>query len=61
MFTTYLFAAKIFIYELNHFGLPAEFPVFKPAPKACGPPDEDFCPDQRADLYDEIEPSPPDD
>ena len=46
---------------LNHFGLPAEFPVFKPAPKVCGPPDEDCCPDQRADLYDEIEPAPPDD
>ena len=36
---------------LTHLGLPAEFPVFRPAPKACGPPDEDCQPDPKADLY----------
>ena len=46
---------------LNHLGLSAELPVFKPAPKACGPPDEDCQLDSRADLYEEIEPAPADD
>ena len=58
---------------LNHLGLPAEFPAFpakqpggsalggKPAPKACGPPDDDCQLDPRADLYEAIEPAPADD
>jgi hypothetical protein len=46
---------------LNHLGLPAEFPVFKPAPKVCGPPDDDCQLDPRTDLYEEIDPAPADD
>ena len=46
---------------LNHLNLPAEFPVFKPAPKVCGPPDEDCQLDPKADLYEAIEPAPADD
>ena len=49
---------------LAHLGLPAEFPAFKPAPKTtqtCGPPDEQYQLDPRADLYEDIEPAPADD
>ena len=49
---------------LTHLGLPAEFPIFKPAPKTaqiCGPPDEKCQLDPRADLYEAIEPAPADD
>ena len=51
---------------LNHLGLPSEFPKFKPAPQAslyeqsCGPPDEDYRPDPKGDLYETIEPAPAD-
>ena len=46
---------------LNHLGLPAELPVFRPAPKVCGPPDDDCQPDPRENLYEEIDPAPADD
>ena len=42
-------------------GLPSEFPKFKPAPKAGGPPDEECQPDPKGDLYEVIEPAPADD
>ena len=42
---------------LTHLGLPSDFPVFKPAPKACGPPDEDCQLDPLVD-YEAIEPAP---
>ena len=51
-------------WEVTHLGLPAEFPVFTPAPKTsqtCGPPDEQCQLDPRADLCDDIEPAPADD
>jgi hypothetical protein len=46
---------------LSHLGLPDELPKMKPAPKTCGPPDEDcqLCPG--ADLYDNISPPSPED
>ena len=49
---------------LNHLGLPAEFPVFKPAAQAslyehnCDPPDEQCQLDKRTDLYDDMDPVP---
>ena len=49
---------------LTYLGLPAEFPVFKPAPKTaqtCGPPDDDCQLDPRVDLYEAIDPAPADD
>ena len=49
---------------LNHLGLSAELPAYKPATKAqqiCGPPDYDCQLDPRADLYEEIDPTPADD
>ncbi len=49
---------------LTHLGLPAEFPAFKPAPRAsqtCGPPDDDCQLDPRDDLCEAIEPAPADD
>ena len=46
---------------LTHFRRPTEFAVFKPAPKVCGPPDDDCQLDPRADLYEEIDPPPADD
>ena len=45
---------------LTHLGLPSGFPVLKPAPKACGPPDEDCQLDPQVDLYEDIEPAPAD-
>ena len=46
---------------LTHLGRPTEFAVFKPAPKVCGPPDDDCQPDPRENLYEEIDPAPADD
>ena len=52
---------------LTHLGLPADFPKYKPAPKAalneqsCGPPDDGCQLDPRSDLYEVIEPAPADD
>ena len=52
---------------LTHLGLPSDFPVFRPAPQAllykqgCGPPDEQCQLDPRADLYEGIDPAPPED
>jgi hypothetical protein len=45
---------------LTHLGLPADFPVFKPTPKTCGPPADDCQLDPRVD-YEAIEPAPADD
>ena len=46
---------------LTHLGQPADFPVFRPAPKACSPPDDDCQLDPRVDLYESIDPAPADD
>ena len=43
---------------LTHLGQPVDFPVFRPAPKACSPPDEDSQLDPRVDLYEGIDPAP---
>jgi len=51
---------------LTHLGLPAEYPMFRPVPQAllyeqsCGPPDEDWQPDPKGDLYEMIDPAPAD-
>jgi hypothetical protein len=52
---------KELVRRLSHLGLPDELPKMKPAPKTCGPPDEDcqLCPG--ADLYDDISPPSPED
>ena len=46
---------------LTHFNLPSNFPVMKPAPKVCGPPDDDCQLDPRVDLYEGIDPAPAED
>ena len=50
---------------LNHFGLPAEFPQFRPPTPQCaakrGPPDEDCQLNPLADQYDNIDPPAPED
>ena len=46
---------------LTHLGQPVDFPVFKPAPKADSPPDEDCQLDPRVDLYEGVAPAPADD
>ena len=46
---------------LTHLGQPVDFPVFKPAPKADSPPDEDCQLDPRVDLYEGIDQAPAED
>lgn len=62
-----IFKDKELVRLLNHFGLPADFPKFRPAPAQSlyaakrGPPDEDCQLDPRVDQYDAIDPPAPED